>query len=547
MNIQSVKRNNYNKELITALYCRLSRDDELQGDSNSIKNQKAILSKYAQEKGFFNTQFYVDDGYSGTNFNRPDFQRMIEDVNEGKIGSIIVKDMSRLGRDYLKVGLYTEITFPEANVRFIAINDGVDSESQIDNDFTPFRNIINEWYAKDTSKKVRAVLKAKGNSGKHLATIPPYGYIKDKEDKQKWLVDEEAAKIVREAFKLCIDGYGPTQIARIFTERGYDTPVIHAKKMGYQFSAKQSELAHIWATESVLHILENMAYVGHTINFKSKKKSYKSKKKIVNPREEWLIFENTQDSIIDQNTYDLVQKIRKNKRRNTKMGEMNILAGLVYCADCGKKMYLCRCTTMKQKEYFNCSTYRKKSKSLCSSHQITVEAIENILLEDLKYTISYARENEGKFLDYLIKKSDQASEKEMAIKKKEAEAAEERIKVLDKIIQNLYEDKVCGKISEERFLRMSETYENEQTELENRLQFLWADISKNKENYSNFNKFIDQASKYAYITELTPEILQAFIDKVIIHEKQKIDGKYHQSVEIIYNFIGAIEPPDFDD
>lgn len=253
-------------QLITALYCRLSRDDDLEGDSNSIKNQKAILSKYAQDKGFCNASFYVDDGYSGTNFNRPDFQRLIDDVNDGKIGTIIVKDMSRLGRDYLKVGVYTEITFPDAGVRLIAINDGVDSESQQDNDFTPFRNIINEWYAKDTSKKIRAVFKAKGNSGKHLCTVPPFGYVKDKEDKQKWLVDEEAAETVREIYRLCIQGYGPTQIARILTERGIDTPVLHAKKVGIKYGVKENGLSYIWDTQTVKSF-ENPSYLGYTVTF----------------------------------------------------------------------------------------------------------------------------------------------------------------------------------------------------------------------------------------------------------------------------------------
>ena len=266
MNTQvSMQHNNHfnGGDKIDALYCRLSRDDELQGDSNSIKNQKAILSKYAQEHGFTNPRFYVDDGYSGTNFNRPDFQRLMDDVNDGKVRTIIVKDMSRLGRDYLKVGFYTEITFPEANVRFIAINDQVDSESGTDNDFTPFRNIINEWYAKDTSKKIRAVFKAKGMSGKHLCTIPPYGYRKDDHDKQQWLVDEEAAKVVKEIFSLCMQGFGPTQIARILTERGRETPIIYKRRVGLPITSQETEFTEIWATQSINKILANPTYLGH--------------------------------------------------------------------------------------------------------------------------------------------------------------------------------------------------------------------------------------------------------------------------------------------
>ena len=323
MNTQvSMQHNNHfnGGDKIDALYCRLSRDDELQGDSNSIKNQKAILGKYAQEHGFTNPHFYVDDGYSGTNFNRPDFQRLMDDVNDGKVRTIIVKDMSRLGRDYLKVGFYTEITFPEANVRFIAINDQVDSESGTDNDFTPFRNIINEWYAKDTSKKIRAVFKAKGMSGKHLCTMPPYGYKKDEHDKQQWLVDEEAAKVVKEIFSLCMQGFGPTQIARILTERGRETPIIYKRRVGLPITSQETEFPEIWATQSINKILANPTYLGHTINFRTKKKSYKSKKKIDLPKEEWAIFENTHEAIIDQDTFDTVQRIRQAKRRPTSMG-----------------------------------------------------------------------------------------------------------------------------------------------------------------------------------------------------------------------------------
>ena len=374
-------------QLITALYCRLSRDDDLEGDSNSIKNQKAILGKYAQDRGFSHPAYYVDDGYSGTNFNR-------------LVKRVIIKDMSRFGRDYLQVGMYTEIMFPEHDIHFIAVNDGVDS-TQGDNEFTPFRNIINEWYAKDTSKKVRAVFKAKGNAGKHLCTIPPFGYIKDKDDKQKWIVDEEAAETVKEIYRLCIEGYGPTQIARILTEHGIDTPVIHAKKVGIKYGSKENALSYIWDTQTVITILANPSYLGHTVNFRTKKKSYKSKKKIELPPEEWVVFKNTQEPIIDQDTYDTVQRIRQNKRRPSKMGEMSIFSGLVYCADCGKKMYLCRCTTMQQKEYFNCSTYRKKSKSLCTSHQITVEAVEQIVLADIRKVLSYTSNHKQELLEQL--------------------------------------------------------------------------------------------------------------------------------------------------
>lgn len=529
--------------LITALYCRLSRDDDLEGDSNSIKNQKAILSKYAQDKGFYNASFYVDDGYSGTNFNRPDFQRLIDDVNDGKIGTIIVKDMSRLGRDYLKVGVYTEITFPDAGVRFIAINDGVDSESQQDNDFTPFRNIINEWYAKDTSKKIRAVFKAKGNSGKHICTIPPFGYIKDKEDNQKWLVDEEAAETVKEIYMLCIQGYGPTQIARLLTERGLDTPVLHAKKVGINLPVRENEYSNIWVTETVKTILANPSYLGHTVNFRTKKKSYKSKKKIELPPEDWVVFKNTQEAIIDQDTYDTVQRIRQNKRRPSKMGEMSIFSGLVYCADCGKKMYLCRCTTMQQKEYFNCSTYRKKSKNLCSSHQITVEAVEQIVLTDIRKVLSYTKDHKQELLEQLRHNDEIKNKQLLSAQRRELEESERRILTLDKLIQGLFEEKVCGNLTDERFKKLTVTYEQEQSDLIEKVKMFRAELSEAKNKLDNIDRFMSLVNKYTEVPELTSEIVREFIYKVIVHEKQKVDGHRTQAVEIIYNCVGAIDIP----
>ena len=537
------KTNIHGGDKIDALYCRLSRDDELQGDSNSIKNQKAILGKYAQEHGFSNPQFYVDDGYSGTNFNRPDFTRLMDDVNDGKVRTIVVKDMSRLGRDYLKVGLYTEITFPEAGVRFIAINDGVDSESSVDNDFTPFRNIINEWYAKDTSKKIRAVFKAKGMSGKHLCTLPPYGYRKDEQDKQLWIVDEEAAEVVKEIFALCMKGYGPTQIARILTQRKIDTPVLHNRKCGLPTTSHQSEFPEVWVTETVKSILANPAYLGHTVNFRTRKKSYKSKKKIELPKDEWMIFRNTHEAIIDEETFRIVERLRQAKRRPTDMGEMSIFSGLVYCADCGQKMYLCRCTTMKQKEYFNCSTYRKKKKKACTSHQITVEAVEHFVLTNLQRLLSFAKEYESEFISLLTRNDEQTSKKALLIKTRELEEAEQRIQTLDRIIRNLYEDKVSGNLTEERFVKLSLSYEQEQTELNGKVSALKQELLRAKEQSDNTDKFIRIVRKYTEITELTPEIVREFVHKVVVHQAEKMDGKRTQKIELYFNYVGQILIP----
>ena len=548
MNLQSTmkyKKARTTEEQWTALYCRLSCDDDLQGDSNSIRNQKMLLKQYADEHKLRNVRFYVDDGYSGSNFDRPDFQRMIRDIDEGKVSTVIVKDMSRFGRYHILVGYYTKYYFAEADVRFIAVYGQVDSETNPDDDITPFKNILNEMYAKDCSKKIKAVMKAKGNAGKHLATHPPLGYKKDPNDKEKWVIDERGAKTVREIFSLCMNGYGPTQIARILTERKIDTPVVYFHKHGLPTPAKLREDSEIWDQKSVARILENVEYTGCTVNFKTYKKSYKSKKRIKLPQEDWLIFENTQEVIIDRQTFDSVQKIRQCKRRPSRMGEMSSLSGMVYCADCGKRMYLCRCTTMKQAEYFNCSTYRKKKKNLCTSHQITVKAVETLLLDDLKRTLRFAQSQKEEFLRMLEENSEVKTKQEIKENLRELSAAEERIKALDKIIQSLYEDKVAGILSEERYLKLSDTYETEQADLTEKAQMLKAEIEKDKKEKDEILDFLCLVEKYSSIEELTPEIIRSFVDRIIVHEKRKENGHYRQEIEIVYNFIGAVEFPDF--
>ena len=546
MNLQSNRKIKHLEQQYTALYCRLSSDDDLEGDSNSIKNQKLLLSEYAKENKFRNIRFYIDDGYSGSNFERPAFKRLLNDIENGEISTVIVKDMSRLGRDHILVGYYTKYYFPDADVRFIAIHDQMDTETNPDDDIIPFKNILNEMYAKDCSKKVRAVVRAKGNAGKHISYLPPLGYMKDPEDKEKWIVEHIGASIVKEIFALCLKGYGPTQIARILTERGIDTPVVHFHKYKLPTALKLREDSDIWNAKTIAGILENMEYLGHTVNFRFYKKSYKSKKKYKNPRDKWVIFENTQEAIIDQETFDTVQRIRDGRRRPTEMGEMNILSGMLYCADCGEKMYLCRCTTVKQAEYFNCSTYRKKKKKYCTSHQITAHAAMALIKNDIQYTIKFATENKETFMSILKEQAKAKSKRELESFLDGKEQAEKRIKALDKIIQNLYEDKVEGKISEERYMKMSDNYEAEQKALTERLNYLKAEIEKAKTQYDNINRFMAIVKKYSDFDEITPEILRAFVDKVIIHEKVKVDGRYVHTIEIIYNFVEAIDLPDFD-
>ena len=531
----------------TALYCRLSRDDELQGDSNSIKNQKLILQKYADDNGFRNTRFFVDDGYSGTTFDRPDFQRMIAEMDAGRIGTVIVKDMSRLGRDYLKVGFYTEVAFPEADVRFIAINNGVDSANQQESDLTPFINIFNEFYAKDTSKKIRAVFKAKGQSGKPLCTNPPYGYKKDPDDKTRWIVDDEAAAVVKEIFHLCMSGYGPTQIAKELRKRRIETPAEYGKRVGVNVpAAKQRENDDPcrWTTSTVVHILERREYTGCTVNFKTYKKSYKSKKQVKNDPSEWAIFEGMHEAIIEPEVYDTVQKIRDGRRRQTPMGEMPALSGMVYCADCGHKLYQVRGRCLPQSEYMVCATYRKKGKSVCPSHQIRNSVIEQLLLEDLQRVTAYARNHEDEFLRLVTRNSEKALDRELRDCRKEYEQAKARIAKLDTLIQRIYEDNVEGKISDDRFAKLSGNYEAEQAQLQSRAEELQRFLDDAKEKSLNADHFLALVRKYTDIRELDAEIIREFVERINVFQAEKVDGHRQQHIQIIYNCIGAVDLPD---
>lgn len=530
-------------EKITALYCRLSRDDELQGDSNSILNQKAILQKYADDNGFTNTQCFVDDGYSGTTFDRPAWNRLSAMIDEGLIGTIIVKDMSRLGRDYLQVGMYTEMVFPNADIRFIAINNGVDSINGTENDMTPFINIFNEFYAKDTSRKIRAVFKSKGLSGKPLCTNPPYGYIKDPEDKNHWIIDEEAANVVREIFHLCVSGYGPQQIAREMMRRGYLNPTAYARANGRTTPDNRTVGDdYTWQNSTISHILTRMEYLGHTVNFKTYRKSYKNKKQLKNDPAQWQIFENTHEAIIDRETFDIVQRIRDGRRRVTPMGEMPILSGMVFCADCGKKLYQVRGRNLPQKEYMVCSTYRK-IKGGCSSHQIRNEVLERLLLDGIQAVTAYAREHEADFVELITQKSQTELDKSLRDGKRELEQAQTRIRKLDDIIQRLYEDNLEGKVSDERFARMTANYEDEQKGLESRVAELKKQLAAEKDRSVNVDHFLTLVRKYTDVQELTAEIVREFVEKMYVYQAERIDGQKVQRIRIVWNCIGEFTPP----
>lgn len=532
---------------ITALYCRLSRDDDLQGESNSIVNQKAILKKYADDHGFPNTAYFVDDGYSGTNFNRPDWQRLVGLIDEGRIGIIIVKDMSRLGRDYLQVGMYTEMVFPNNDIRFIAINNGVDSANQVDNDMTPFINIFNEFYAKDTSKKVKAVFRAKGNSGKPLTVNPPYGYLKDPENKNHWIVDDEAAEVVKEIFRLCVSGYGPSQIASELERRQIEIPVVHAKKNGLTLPAQSDGFSpYAWGDTTISRLLTRQEYLGHTVNFRTRKKSFKCKKTVRNDPADWVIFENTHEPIIDQETFDIVQRIRDGRRRITPMGEMPILSGMLFCADCGAKLYQVRHRGWThEQEIFVCASYRKH-KGICTPHQIHNVQVEEILLRELKRITAYARAHEAEFIELVTKQNEKELSRLMRDCSKELAQAKDRIKKLDGIMQRLYEDNIDGKISDERFARMSETYEAEQKQLEARAAELESAIAAAKEERLNVDSFLGMVRRYTDITELTAEIIRSFVEKIEVKKPEKVPGTRtkKQTLVIWWNFIGVVDIPE---
>ena len=541
--IKNNKKYNYGGD-VTALYARLSKDDDLVGDSNSIVHQKEILAKYAKEHGFTNIEFYVDDGFSGTNFNRPDFQRMMADAEEGRISTVIVKDMSRFGRDYIMVGYYTEIYFSNLDIRFIAINDNVDSNIQTENDLTPFKNVFNEWYARDTSKKIRAVFKAKGNSGKHLTTNPPFGYKKDPNDKDKWIIDDEAAATVRRIFQMYVDGYRISEIGHKLTEEKVETPILYYMNRGIKTNAR-SEYPEIWDLMSIKYILSQTAYAGHTVNFQTAVKSYKTKKQVNLPRNQWVIFRNTQEAIIDEKTFETVQQMRKAKRARTKYNEPNMFSGLLYCADCGNHLTIQRVARNRKMDNFSCATYRKKKKGLCSCHRILVSDLETIVKKDLQKVCEYVFLHEKEFTDEYLSGSKKETAKFQAKTKAELKRLSERQEEIGRIIRKLYEDNVNGRVTDERFDFLAKSYEDEGNDLKTKIQEFKNALASSVQDEEKLSKFLKVVKSYTKIEELTPEILNSFIEKIYIGETEKYDGRKMQEVEIIYKFVGAINLPQY--
>ena len=525
---------------ITALYARLSQEDAIDGDSNSIVNQKAILLKYATDNGFSNPTFFIDDGVSGVTFDREGFNQMLAETEAGNVATIIVKDMSRLGRDYLKVGYYTEIYFVEKDVRYIAINDGVDS-TKGDNDFTPFRNLFNDFYARDTSKKIRAVKKAKGQAGEHLGE-PPYGYVKDTNDKKKWVVDEEAAEVVMRIFALCIAGKGPMQIAKVLTtDKVLTVKAYYARRDGKVLP----ENPYQWSSRSVVAILERMEYCGHTVAFKTYTKSHKLKKRLETPKEQQLIFRDTQEAIIDETVWERVQELRANRRRPAKQAErQGLFSGLIFCADCGSKLHFATCKRFdKTQDHYRCSNYKSNTGN-CSAHFIREETLTKFVRQRIFDVTALFIDNIDSFMELIRKQRFDEAEKTVRKQRREAEQAKKRIAELDRIFKRIYEDDISGAISHERFLKLSTEYEAEQHELSVKVSQIQQDVDTYEQDKADFDSFAVIIRKYVGIKELTPTIVNEFVKQIIVHAPDKSSGHCRQRVEIVWNFIGDLTLPE---
>ena len=487
---------------------------------------------------------YIDDGYSGASFNRPDFQRMMADMEDGKIGIIITKDLSRLGRNQLHTGLYIEERFPQFGVRYIAINDNVDTENVESSELMPFKNLFNEWFVRDTSRKIRAVQRAKAQRGERLGTRAPYGYKKDENAKGRLLVDEEAAAVVRRIFALCAAGNGPSQIARVLRREQVLCPAMYAyQRFGSGHSGLDMAKPYNWNSDTVANMLENELYIGNTINMKYSTKSYKDKRRMEHPRDECMVIEGSHEPIIDRETWDIVQRVRQHRRRPTKMEELNKYSGLVVCADCGSTMVLHRAHTMSASyNHFTCRTYKKEGTEVCTAHYIRECILDEVVLEDIRRVTARAREHPQEFAAYISGKQSAELQREIRRREKELTALNQRARELDAIFKRLYEDSVLGRITAEQFQTLSGSYTEEMAALKEKIPEQDAAIRRLREQVCGADHFIALAKKYTDIRNLTPELLRLFIRKIVVHEKDVKWSKHsRQTVEIHYNDIGCVD------
>lgn len=529
---------------ITALYQRLSRDDELQGESNSISNQKRILQTYAREKGFTNTRCYTDDGWSGTNFDRPGFQEMLSDIQAGKIATVIVKDLSRLGRNYLQVGMYTDVLFVEKGVRFIAINDQVDS-SQGDNDFTALRNLFNEWMVRDTSKKIKAVFKSKGMSGIPITSQAVYGYRISEDKDRHFIIDEETAPVVQLIYSLCLAGNGPTKIARILSERQIPTPGTMEYRRTGSTRRYYPDYPCKWATNTIIHVLERREYIGDTVNFKTEKVSYKTKQSRLNDEDKVVIFEHTHEPIIDHETWERVQELRKHRKRPNRRDEMGLFSGLLFCADCGSVLYQQRYENKTRKQdCYICGSYKKRTRN-CTAHFIRTDLLTAGVIANLRKVTEYAAAHEERFVKLLVQQNEMGGKRKNAAALKQLDEAQKRIADLSRLFKRLYEDNVSGKITDERFEELSSDYEAEQHDLKERAAALQSELEKANAATANAEKFMKIVRKHLSFEELTPTLLRELIEKIVVHEAETDEqGNRRQSIDIYYSFVGKITLPE---
>ena len=538
------KKQAENKVKITALYCRLSQDDGRDGESNSISNQKAILTQYAKENGYLHPEFFVDDGISGTTFDRPGFKHMQQMAENGEIGAIIVKDLSRFGRETIEMGRLTQVVYPSLGITFIAIQENVNTLTGTGLEMMPFYNIFNEWYAEQTSKKIKAVWKSKAENGERVSAAVPFGYMKSPDNPKQWIIDEPAAKVVRYIFELCLAGLGPMKIARRLEDEQIICPTEHYYRKGIKASNPRPQNPYRWDQVTVRHILENRQYTGCTVNFNSTFVSFKVKKKVHIPEEEWQIIPNTQEAIIDEDTFERVQELRKHRRRNTATGKTSMFSGLLYCADCGSKLYYCASKSIKDgQEFYRCSQY-KENRGSCTIHFIRDSVLKELVLDTIRKVAKYVQEFEPVFLYLFAKQNTLGREINIRNMKQNIEKTKHRIKELDMLIERIYEDNVLGKISDERFCRMSANYENEQKELLAAVEHDEQAVRKAEQEKIDLKVFLDAIRECTDLKELTPTIVNTLIKRIEVHNSEKgEDGLKHVPIDISFTAVGIINIP----
>lgn len=535
---------------ITVVYCRLSQDDGLDGDSNSITNQKKILLDVVTRENLSNPILFVDDGFSGTNFDRPAISEALHLVENRQVSNFIVKDLSRLGRSYIKVGQLTEITFPSFDVRFIALNDGIDSNkpNETNSIFLPIKSLMDEMYAADTSKKIRMVVQSKARAGERVTTNPPYGYLKDSNNPKNWIIDPVASEVVKRIFKEAKNGKSLSEIAKGLEIDKVFKPDRHRIEIGLKpisASSNVESLPYFWTRETLSAILGREEYIGHTVNLRTRKKSYKDKRKVDNPKEDWLIFKNTHEAIIDQETFDIVQKMRSHKRSNqrykNRAGHENLFAGLVFCGTCGRKHYFCpQEKNGLNHDHYKCSGYRKPIDGCENPHYIQKSALIEIVSDKLRQTIHECQLDQEAFLKKLEQQSQAQFSKDNKRQQLQLQKDEYRSKEIDSIIQKIYEDNLLGKISDERFVKLSQSYEEEQKQLQTSISDLTEKFTKQQEDSLNISKFMARISKYTELPKLTVEIVNELIDKIVIHKPTGTKRNRIIQIDIYYNFIGKL-------